>query len=180
MPAGCNCVSHLQSRVPSSSGKTNVIPPPLEEREYQRFRRSLAAPRDIFLQDKRYLVCCTELLVDLDVPSKVPKLFKLHEKCVTTQQVVKQLEEAISTDLNKMDTNSYEEVSRVCAEAYSFLQENIANSTSSFKDFLASKRFILVGRRFLSADSVAFEVNTDCSPYLTQLPDYLSDSLANS
>ena len=156
--------------------KPPSFPLPWKSEEYRGFQRLLAAPKDIFLQDKRYLVCCTELLVDVDVPSKVAEFLKLHDKYVTPQHVVKQLEEAISTDLNKIDTNTYEEVSRVCTEAYSFLQENIANSTSSFEDFLSSKRFLLVGRRFLSADVVAFEVNTDCSPYLTQLPDYLSDS----
>ena len=156
--------------------KPTSSPLPWKSEEYRGFQRLLAAPKDIFLQDKRYLVCCTELLVDLDVPSKVAELFKLHDKYVTTQHVVKQLEKAISTDLNKMDTNSYEEVSRVCREAYSFLQENFANCTSFVKDFLSTKRFILVERRFLPANRVAFEVNTDCSPYLTQVPDYLSHS----
>ena len=145
---------------------------------YGRSRRLLAAPKDVFLQGKRYLVCCTELLVDLDVPSKVSELLKLHERNVTAQHVIKQLEEAISTDLNALDPRSYEEVSRVCTEAYSFLQENTASYTSSVKDFLSTKRFILVGRRFLSADLVAFEVKADCSPYLYQLTDFLSDSFA--
>ncbi|CAH3178540.1 unnamed protein product, partial [Porites evermanni] len=156
--------------------KPPSFPLPWKSEEYRGFQRLLAAPKDIFLQDKRSLVCCTELLVDLDVPSKVAELLKLHDKYVTTQHVVKQLEEAISTDLNKMDTNTYEEVSRVCTEAYSFLQENFANCTPFVKDFLSTKRFILVERRFLPANLVAFEVKTDCSPYLTQVPDYLSDS----
>ena len=42
--------------------------------------------------------------------------------------------------------------------------------------FLSSKRLLLVGRRFPSADVFAFEVNKHCSLYLTQLPDYISDS----
>ena len=112
----------------------------------------------------------------MDVPSKVAEFLKLNDKYVTTQHVVKQLDEAISTDLKKMDTNGYEEVSRVCTEAYSFLQENFANCTPFVKDFLSTKRFILVEKRFLPANLVAFEVKTDCSPYLTQVPDYVSDS----
>ena len=158
--------------------KPTSFPLRWKSEEYGRSRRLLAAPKDVFLQGKRYLVCCTELLVDLDVPSKVSELLKLHERNVTAQHVIKQLEEAISTDLNALDPRSYEEVSRVCTEAYSFLQENTASYTSSVKDFLSTKRFILVGRRFLSADLVAFEVKVDCSPYLYQLTDFLSDSFA--
>ena len=158
--------------------KPTSFPLRWKSEEYGRSRRLLAAPKDVFLQGKRYLVCCTELLVDLDVPSKVSELLKLHERNVTAQHVIKQLEEAISTDLNALDPRSYEEVSRVCTEAYSFLQENTASYTSSVKDFLSTKRFILVGRRFLSADLVAFEVKADCSPYLYQLTDFLSDSFA--
>ena len=156
--------------------KPSSFPLPWKSEEYRGFQRLLAAPKDIFLQDKRYLVCCTELLVDVDVPSKVAEFLKLNDKYVTTQHVVKQLDEAISTDLKKMDTNGYEEVSRVCTEAYSFLQENFANCTPFVKDFLSTKRFILVEKRFLPANLVAFEVKTDCSPYLTQVPDYVSDS----
>ena len=158
--------------------KPTSFPLRWKSEEYERSRRLLAAPKDVFLQGKRYLVCCTELLVDLDVPSKVSELLKLHERNVTVQHVIKQLEEAISTDLNALDPRSYEEVSRVCTEAYSFLQENTASFTSSVKVFLSTKRFILVGRRFLSADLVAFEVKADCSPYLYQLTDFLSDSFA--
>ena len=68
-------VSHLQSRVPFSSAKTTVIPPlPWKSEEYRGFQRLLAAPKDIFLQDERYLVSCTELFVDVDVPSKVGRV----------------------------------------------------------------------------------------------------------
>ena len=158
--------------------KPTPFPLRWKSEEYRRSRRLLAAPKDVFLQSKRYLVCCTELLVDLDVPSKVSELLKLHERNVTVQHVIEQLEEAISTDLNSLDPKSYEEVSRVCTEAYSFLQQNIASWTSSVKDFLSTKRFILVGRRFLSADLVAFEVKADCSPYLYELTDFLLDSFA--
>ena len=158
--------------------KPKSFPLRWKSEEYGRSRRLLAAPKDVFLPSNKYLVCCTELLVDLDVPSKVSELLKLHERNVTAQHVIKQLEQAISTDLHALDPTSYEEVSRVCTEAYSFLQEDIASCSSSVKNFLCTKRFILVGRRFLSADLLAFEVKTDCSPYLYQLTDSLSDSFA--
>ena len=146
--------------------------------DYRTSRRLLAAPKDVFLPSNKYLVCCTELVVDLDIPKKVTELLRLHQKRVTTEHVMKQLSEAISTSIGSMDRKSLDEVGRVCTEAYFFLQENIANCTSSVEEFLCTKPFILVGRRFLSAHEVAFEVKTDCSPFLNKLPENLSDSYA--
>ena len=146
--------------------------------DYRTSRRLLAAPKDVFLPYNKYLVCCTELVVDLDIPKKVTELLRFHEKRVTTEHVMKQLSEAISASIGAMDRKSLDEVSRVCTEAYFFLQENITNSTSSVEEFLSTKPFILVGRRFLSANEVAFEVKTDCSPFLNKLPEHLSDSYA--
>ena len=146
--------------------------------EYRTYRRLLAAPRDVFLPSDKYLVCCTELVVDLEIPKKVTELLRLHEKRVTTEHVMRQLTEAISASIGKMDRKSLDEVRRVCTEAYSFLQDNMANCTPSVKEFLSTKPFILIERRFLAADEVAFEVKTDCSPYLNKLPETLSDSYA--
>ena len=144
--------------------------------DYRTSRRLLAAPKDVFLPSNKYLVCCTELVVDLEIPKKVREWLRLHEKRVTTEHVMKQLSEAVSASIGTMDRKSLDEVSRVCTEAYSFLQENIASCTSSVEVFLSKRPFILVGRRFLSADEVAFEVKTDCSPFLNKLPENLSDS----
>ena len=144
--------------------------------DYRTSRRLLAAPKDVFLPSNKYLVCCTELVVDLEIPKKVRESLRLHEKRVTTEHVMKQLSEAVSASIGTMDRKSLDEVSRVCTEAYSFLQENIASCTSSVEVFLSKRPFILVGRRFLSADEVAFEVKTDCSPFLNKLPENLSDS----
>ena len=146
--------------------------------DYRISGRLLAAPKDVFLPSEKYLVCCTELVVDLDIPKRVTELLRLLERRVTTEHVIKQLSEAISASISTLDRKSLDEVSRVCTEAYSFLQKNIANCTSSVKEFLSTKPFILVGRRFLSADEVAFEVKTDCSPFLNKLPEPLSDSYA--
>ena len=146
--------------------------------EYQTSRRFLAAPKDVFLPSTKYMVCCTELVVDLDIPKRVTELLMLHQKRVTTEHVMKQLSEAISARIETLDRKRLDEVSRVCAEAYSFLQENITNCTSAVEEFLSTKPFILVERRFLFANEVAFEVKTECSPYLHRLPDNLSDSYA--
>ena len=146
--------------------------------EYRTSRRLLAAPKDVFLPFNKYMVCCSELVVDLDIPRKVTELLKLHQQKVTTEHVIKQLSEAISARIETLDRKRLDEVSRVCIEAYSFLQENMANCTSDVEEFLSTKPFILVERRFLSANEVAFEVKTECSPYLHKLPETLSDSYA--
>ena len=137
-------------------------------------RKLLVAPKDIFLKEKKYLVCCAEPLVDRDIPKKVKELFKLEEKEVTIEHVRNQLEHAISTNIDTLDRNGYDELSRVCAEAYSFLQDKMAHCTSTLEQFLLDKRFILVGKRFLSVNQVAFEAKADCSPYLNKLPEDLS------
>ena len=159
--------------------KPKSFPLPWKGEEHRSHRRFLAAPKDVFLNEKKYLVCCTEWLVGLDIPRKVRELLKLEDKKVTTAHVIKQLEEAISSNINALDREGYEAVSHVCTEAYSFLQDNIASCTSSVKQFLLTKRFILIGKRFLSSDQVAFEVKIDCSPYLFGLPDDLSCSYFN-
>ena len=48
--------------------------------DYRTSRRLLAAPKDVFLPSNKYLVCCTELVVDLHIPKKVTELLRLHEK----------------------------------------------------------------------------------------------------
>ena len=159
-------------------GRPKSFPLHWKSEDYQISRRLFAAPKDVFLPSDKYLVCCTELVVDLDIPKRATELLRLLEKRVTTEHVIKQLSEAISASIGTMDRKSLDEVSCVCTEAYSFLQENIANCTSSVKEFLSTKPFVLVGRRFLSTDEVAFEVKTDCSPFLNKVPEDLSDSYA--
>ena len=144
--------------------------------EFKSGRRLLLAPKNVFLEENKYLVCCTEPLVDLEIPKKVKALLKLEEREVTAEHVMKQLEDAISTNTDTLDRKGYEEVRHVCTEAYSFLQDKMASCSSSLKEFLLDKRFILIGRRFLSANHVAFEIKTDCSPYLYKLPQDLSDA----
>ena len=147
--------------------------------EFQSRRKFLAAPRDVFLEEKKYLVCCTEPLVDLEIPKKVTEFLKLRNKNVCIQHVMSQLEEAISTDIDSLDREGYDEVNHVCTEAYSFLQEMMGSHSPEIKQFLVDKKFILVGKRFLPADQVALEINLDCSPYLYKLPQHLADSCSD-
>ena len=147
--------------------------------EFQRRKKFLVAPKDVFLKEKKYLVCCTEPLADLEIPKKVIELLKLRNKGVSIQHVMRQLEEAISTDINSLDRKSYDEVYRVCTEAYSFLQGMMSSYRPEIKEFLVDKKFILVGKRFLPADQVALEIKADCSPYLYKLPERLADSYSD-
>ena len=159
--------------------KPESFPLPWKGQEFQHGRRLLVAPNDIFLKEKMYLVCCTELLVDRDIPKKVKELLKLESKEVTLEHVIRQLEEAISTSNDALDGNGYEQVRLVCTAAYSFLQDNMASYAPSIQQFLRERPFILIEKRFLCASQVAFEVKADYSPYLYKLPEDLSDRYSN-
>ena len=159
--------------------KPEYFPLPWKGDEFQSSRNLLVAPKDVFLKQNKYLVCCTELLVDLEIPKKVTKLLKLRNKSVSIEQVMSQLEEAICTDVDSLDRKGYEEVNRVCTDAYSFLQEMMSTHSPEIVQLLADKKFILVGKRFLPADQVALETNADCSPYLYKLPEHLADSCSD-
>ena len=141
------------------------------------FQSLLVAPEDIFLKEKKYLVCCTEPLVDLDIPKRVRELLKLQHKEATAEHVVNQLKESMSTNINTLDCNGYEELSSVCTMAYSFLEDNAESLPSSVTQFLLQERFILIEKekRFVPANLVAFEASADCSPYLFELPEDLSE-----
>ena len=143
--------------------------------EFHSSRKLLVSPKSIFLKENMYLVCCTEPLVGLEIPKKVKELLKLEDKEVTPEQVMSQLENAISTNIGSLDRKGYAEVSRLCTEVYSFLQDKLSICPSYIENSLFGKRFILVGKRFLSANHVAFEIKTDCSPYLYRLPEVLCD-----
>ena len=159
--------------------KPEHFPLPWKGDEFQSRRELLLAPKDVFLKEVKYLVCCTEPLVDLEIPKKVTELLKLRNKEVSIQHVMSQLEEAICTDIDSLDRKGYDEVSRVCTEAYSFLQEMMTSHSPEIKQYLVDKKFILAGKRFLPADQVALEINADCSPYLYKLPEHLADSFSD-
>ena len=159
--------------------KPEHFPLPWKGDEFQSRRKFLVAPKDVFLKENQYLVCCTKPLVDLEIPKKVTEFLKLRDKEVSVQHVMSQLEEAICTDISSLDLNSYDEVNRVCTEAYTFLQKMMTTHSPAIKQFLVDKKFILVGRRFLSTDQLALKLNQDCSPYLYKLPEYLADSCSD-
>ena len=143
--------------------------------EFHRKKMFLLAPKDIFVKEDKYLVCCTEPIVASDLSKKVKEFLKLGDRKVTTKHVMNQLEEAISINIGSLNRAGVEEVSRVCKDAYAFLQDNMEDNGSSVQEWLRKKSFILVGKTFLPANRVAMEMKCDCSPYLYSLPDDLAD-----
>ena len=161
--------------------KPEFFPLPWKGEEFRRGRSLLVAPENIYLKEKMYLVCCTEPIVGVDVPKRVRDLLRLNEKDVTTEQVLKQLEGAVSAKIDALDRNGFEQVARICTEAYLYLQDNMDSLVHAAKQFLLKRKFILMekDKLFAPASRVAFEITTDYSPYLFKLPKDFSDRFPN-
>ena len=156
--------------------RPKAFPLPWKGDEFQYKRKFLVAPKDVFLEENKYLVCCTEPLVHLHASKKVKDLLKLSNKDATVQHVMRQLEQAMSTNITLLDEKGYDEVCLVCEKGYSFLQKAMTTHGQEIKEFLLESKFILVGKIFLSADRVAVKISANCLPYLYKLPDHLADS----
>ena len=170
---------HILSRLQSAQflpvlQKPKSFPLAWKGEEFLR-RKSLVAPKGVFLKEDQYLVGCTEPIAAPDISKKVTTLLRLGDKEVTTEHVMNQLEEAISSNIDALNREAYEMVSHICSEAYAFLQDNIPCHGSSIKEWLCEKRFILLGKMFVPANRVALEVKVDCCPFLYKLPDDLSE-----
>ena len=135
----------------------------------------LVSAKEGYLQSMRYLVCCSEPLVDLCVPSHV-KTFLQLEKLVNLRHIVTQLDVASRTDVS-LNLVQFEIVKTVCLEAYRNLQAALNNNQIDeyqVKSIFQDKKFILAGREFVDTKHVAFELPVDCSPYLYKLRDDLA------
>ena len=135
----------------------------------------LISAKEGYLQNMKYLVCCSEPLVDLYVPSNVVKLLQL-DKNVTLQHIVTQLDVASSKD-DSLSSVQFETVKAVCLEAYKNLQAALNKKEideNQVKCIFQDKKFILAGREFVDVKHVAFELPFDCYPYLHKLRDDLA------
>ena len=135
----------------------------------------LVSAEEGYLQSMKNLVCCSEPIVDLYVPSNVGKFLKL-DKNVTLQHIVTQLDFASRTDFS-LNSDQFETVKVVCLEAYKNLQAALNKEQideNQVKTIFQDKKFILVGREFVDTKHVAFELPVDCSPYLYKLRDDLA------
>jgi len=176
-----------EDKIPSNSVierrilKANFLPAlkkpasfPLQWKGDEFGSKVLLAPKDVFLEDKKYLLCCTEPLVGVDVPRNVKHLLALDKKHATLAHVIAQLEVAMATKVESSELAVHEEIRHLCYAAYSYLDKALSNNWKAIKKLLNGKNFILNGRQFLFATQVAFHLNVDCSPYLYQLPEPLA------
>ena len=138
--------------------------------------KALLAPKDVFLEHNKYLVCCTEPLVGVYIPQNVKTLLALNTKHATLAHVIAQLEVAMTTKVESSEFTVHEEISHLCYAVYSYLDKVLVNNSKAIKKLLNGKNFILNGRQFLFATQVAFHLKVDCSPYLYQLPEPLAEA----
>ena len=135
----------------------------------------LVSAKEGYLQSMKYLVCCSEPIVDLSVPSNVEKFLQL-DKNVTLQHIVTQLDFASRTEFS-LNSVQFETVKVVCLEVYKNLQAALYEEQiddNQVKSIFQDKKFILAEREFVDTKHVAFELPVDCCPYLYKLRDDLA------
>ena len=136
---------------------------------------ALLTPQEAFLEEHKYLVCCTEPLVGMVISRHVRGMLNLEKKPVTLQHVIQQLTNALSVGVEVLNSSEYKELNHVCTAAYAFLQEMLSVYGEDILEPLNRESFILVERRFLPAHQVAFTLSFDCRPYLFKLPPHLAE-----
>ena len=141
-------------------------------------KNSLLSPKEIYPEDRKNLVCCTEPVIGMAISQNVSELLNLHLKSVTVQHVMRQLENAMSVRPESLTRTQFEELDCVCKEAYITLQHFLTYHGVDIISPIKGKSFILLGRNFVSAKQVAFTLYADCSPYLFKLPTQLADQFA--
>ena len=166
----------LQAKFLPVLKKPENFPLPWKGDALQGKQQVLLSPKEVFLQDKKYLVCCSEPLVGISLPRNVEKCLKLDTKDASLSHVTQQIQCAMSTNVNLLNVTKYQEVTRICHEAYKYLNKTVGINGDECMQFLHGKNFILVERKFLSAGEVAFELTADCAPYLYKLPQQLTDT----
>ena len=163
----------LEARFIPVLRKPRNFPLKWKSEEYE--NDALLAPKDVFAEDEKYLLCCAEPLIGVFVSRDVKALLKLNKKHATIDHIAWQLKQALSSNVASLDLNAMEEINTVIKSVYSYLQNAISRNGAAVKKLLKDKKFILCGRKFLYAGQVAFQVRDDCSPYLYQLPKQLAE-----
>ena len=149
--------------------KPREFPLPWKGEELLQNSKVLLAPNEAFLEEEKFLVCCTEPVIGVSVPKKLRSLLHLDEKGITLNHVVQQLTAAVSVKVDLLNTTEYKELRLVCTNLYSCLQNSLDHYSDEIIAFLKGISFILVDRRFLSSNQVAFTLPVDCAPYLFQI-----------
>ena len=139
----------------------------------------LLSPKESFLQREKYLVCCSEPIVDQHMPTVVQKFLYLDKKKAAFDHVESQLDVASSINANSLDIPASQQLNKVCLAAYKHLQTALESGeveAEQLRERFREKQFILCGDKFVFAKQVAFRLDVDCSPYLYQLPHDLAKS----
>ena len=156
--------------------KPSNFPLPWKGDEFE--DNALITPEEAYPTEIKYLVCCTEPLTGIFISEPLRRLLHLEMKTVTLKHVMQQLVNAFSARVDCLSSSQFKELDQVCLAAYAILQRCLHVHGSSILEPLREKCFILVGRRFLSAQQVALTLTADCSPYLFKLPQRLTDAFS--
>ena len=167
----------LQAKFLPVSTKPNEFPLSWKGDDFIREKsKSLVSPKEAFPDSSKYLVCCSEPIVNLFLPFAVKQFLLLDKQEVTVTHVVTQLDVASSTNVGSLNFSEFKEVKEVCSAAYKYLQKAMDDKEigeEQVREIFEKRKFILTGREFVDTNHIAFRLAVDCSPYLHQLSDDL-------
>ena len=141
--------------------------------------RVFMSPTESFPKRVKDLVCCTEPVLELHLPTIVQAFLQLDTKHATLNHVKMQLNIAASVSTQNLDPLEIKSLKEVCLAAYRYLEEALCNkciAEEEVRGLFGGKKFIFCGGEFVLTEKVAFELHYDCSPYLRQLPQDLAKS----
>ena len=137
------------------------------------------SPVESYLESEKYLVCCSEPIVDMFIPASVKTFLDFEKRQATVVHVQRQLEAASIVNIDILHSPQLDRVEELCLEAYRYFQRSLSNKTiheKEVREIFEGKKFIFFGRNFFHTKQLAFRLETDCSPYLHQLPHHLARS----
>ena len=137
------------------------------------------SPVESYLESEKYLVCCSEPIVDMCIPASVKTFLDFEKRQATAVHVQRQLEAASIVNIDVLDSPELDRVEELCLEAYRYFQRSLNNKTiheKEVREIFEGEKFILCGRNFFHTKQLAFRLETDCSPYIHQLPHHLARS----
>ena len=156
------------------------FPLPWKADEFQFMNgRVFMSPTESFLKRVKNLVCCTEPVLELHLPTIVQEFLQLDTKHATLNHVKMQLNIAASVSTQNLDPLEIESLKEVCLAAYRYLEEALCTkfiTEEEVRGLFGGKKFIFCEGEFVLTEKVAFELHYDCSPYLRQLPQDLAKS----
>ena len=134
----------------------------------------LLAAENVYPKESRYLLSCSQYIVDeAEMMPGVKRLLGLTNKEFQTEFVITQFEHTLQTDLGSLNDAQYETLCRVCITVYDHLQRQCQIDPQlgeCIKNAFQERPCILLGRKFVKPSQAAFTLDSDCSPYLYQIP----------